>query len=78
MLEVYLVAEVLACLLVRAQCVEGRGDDRAGQLLVVEDGDAGGGDDGEEDGEGARPFECLDICVAGAVSTLCIYERHNC
>lgn len=39
-LEVDLVAEKLARLLVRAQRVHGRGHDRARHLLVVENGDA--------------------------------------
>lgn len=59
-LEVDLVAEQLAGLGGGAQGVERAGDDGRGHLLVVEDGDAAGCDDGEEEGEGAAPAE-LDL-----------------
>ena len=61
--EVDLVAEELAGAGVGAQGVEGGGDDGGGHLLVVEDGDGAGRDDGDEDGEGAAPAEADGIDV---------------
>ena len=48
--EVDVVAQQLARLLVGPQGVQRRRDDGRGHLLVVEDGDGAGGDDGGEDG----------------------------
>lgn len=66
-LEVDLVAEDLARLGGCAQGVERAGDDGRRRLLVVEDADGAGGDDGEEDGEGAAPAEddLIDVCEDG-------------
>ena len=65
MLEVDLVAQDLTGLLVGAQGVQRRGHHGARPLLVVEDGEARHGDQGEEDGEAARPLEALDAYKKG-------------
>lgn len=56
-IEVDFIAEEFACARVRAEGVEGGGYDGGGGLLVVEDCDGAGGDNGDEDGQGATPAE---------------------
>lgn len=55
--EVDIVAQDRARARGGAQGVEGRGDDGGRHLLVVEDGDGAGCDDGDEDGQSASPPE---------------------
>ena len=53
--KINLVAQLPPPHLARAQRVQSGGDDGRGRFLVVEDAEGGGGDDGEEDREGAGP-----------------------
>lgn len=75
LLEVDVVAQILAGVRVDPQRVQRRGHHGARHLLIVEDGEAAGGHEDEKDGETARPpvADCSGIffCVFVFVCDKC-------
>ena len=59
MRKVYLIPQILASFGRGTECVHGGGDYARRGLLVVEDGESRGDEDGEEDGDGAHPAHAV-------------------